>query len=73
MYFVRYPIASVPTYPTGQTGFFLASLDEAADLTEPKLKFTAEELDKYKLKYYNSEIHKSCFVLPNFAKKVLYG
>ncbi|XP_044764272.1 spermidine synthase [Coccinella septempunctata] len=70
---VRYPIASVPTYPTGQIGFFLAALDETNDLSVPKLNFTQDELDKYELKYYNSEIHRSCFVLPNFAKKVLYG
>ncbi|XP_045468202.1 spermidine synthase [Harmonia axyridis] len=70
---VRYPIVSVPTYPTGQIGFFLAGIDENINLTEPKFLFTEVELQKYELKYYNSEIHKACFILPNFAKKVLYG
>ncbi|KAL3270792.1 hypothetical protein HHI36_021315 [Cryptolaemus montrouzieri] len=70
---VRYPVASVPTYPTGQIGFFMAALNENADLVTPKLKLSNEDLDRYNLKYYNSDIHAACFVLPNFAKKILYG
>ncbi|KAK9886503.1 hypothetical protein WA026_016784 [Henosepilachna vigintioctopunctata] len=70
---VRYSIACVPTYPTGQNGFFVGALDGNSDLTTPKFKFTDADLEKYELKYYNTQIHSASFVLPNFARKALYG
>ena len=37
---------------------------------EPLRIFSAEEKEKLGLKYYNEEVHRSAFVLPEFAKKV---
>ncbi|RZC35079.1 Spermine synth and/or Methyltransf 26 domain containing protein [Asbolus verrucosus] len=67
---VKYAVASVPTYPSGQIGFVVASLDER-DLTVPKHRFGEKELGEMELRYYNSEIHSASFVLPNFVRKVL--
>lgn len=55
----------VPTYPTGQLCFLLASIDGSNDVSVPKHFLSDAQMN---LKYYNSEIHKSAFVLPNFAK-----
>ena len=33
--------------------------------------FTEDEVEQMGLKYYNAEVHKSAFVLPQFAKKVI--
>lgn len=68
---VEYAVTSVPTYPTGQIGFVLGSLDETNRLREPKKVFSEEELEGMNLRYYNEEVHKAAFVLPNFVKKVL--
>lgn len=68
---VKYANGSVPTYPNGQIGYLVASLDSELDLTKPSLKFSSEELDSMQLKYYTSEVHSAAFALPHFAKKVL--
>ena len=41
-----------------------------ANFQEPVRKFSSEEMIKLKLQYYNADIHRSAFVLPQFAKKV---
>jgi len=68
---VRYAFAYVPSYPGGQIGFLLCSKDEATVFEEPLKTFTEEELDEMKLRYYSAEMHRSAFVLPRFAKKIL--
>lgn len=68
---VRYALASVPTYPCGQIGFVVASLNAGAKLDEPVRKFSEAELKSMSLKYYNYEIHKASFTLPNFVKEKL--
>lgn len=35
-----------------------------------EVKVEEEKLNKMDLKYYNSEIHKACFVLPNFVSRL---
>ena len=37
----------------------------------PVTLFTDDELEKMELRYYNAEIHKTAFTLPQFAKKVI--
>ncbi|XP_063985733.1 spermidine synthase [Diachasmimorpha longicaudata] len=66
-----YGIAAVPTYPTGQIGFVLGSLDPTTNFREPIKIFTEEELDKMKMKYYNDKIHRGAFTLPRFVEKAL--
>jgi spermidine synthase len=61
----------VPSYPCGSIGFVIASLDEKIDLAEPHHKFTTEEIDELKFRYYTSDVHKAAFVLPRFAEKAL--
>ena len=46
------------------------SLFQETNFREPVHKFSDEDVEKLGLEYYNSEIHKACFVLPQFAKKV---
>lgn len=68
---VKYAVASVPTYPCGQIGFVVASLDAGAKLEEPVRRFSTVELKRMQLRYYNDDVHKAAFVLPNFAKEKL--
>jgi spermidine synthase len=59
----------VPTYPFGYWSFTFASKADG-----PFVHFTderAEEISK-ETRYYNGEIHRAAFVLPNFLKKQLH-
>lgn len=67
---VEYAYASVPTYPSGQIGFLVASKDPERNLREPLRKWSREEEDKL-CRYYNQDIHRASFILPNFARKTL--
>lgn len=44
--------------------------DANRNVKEPVRSWSASE-EEQKCKYYNAEIHKASFVLPNFAKKAL--
>ena len=54
------------TYPAGPWSFLLAS-----KTLDPIKNFKTERVHKSKIKfrYYNPEIHKSCFIQPEFAKQ----
>lgn len=65
--------SAVPTYPTGQIGFVLGSLNVETNFKEPLRIFTEEELNLMSLRYYSPEIHRAAFVLPRFADKALYS
>ena len=67
---VTYASTLVASYPSGQIGFLIASKDKNVDFKIPKTVFTPEDAEKYKLKYYSSEMHACAFVLPSFVKKV---
>lgn len=62
---VKYAYTTIPTYPSGQIGFMVCCKDSSADVTKPNYI-----LDSLDLKYYNQEIHKASFVLPQFAKEL---
>jgi spermidine synthase len=64
-------VAAVPTYPCGQIGFVIGSLDANANLAEPVNTFTLEEIDQMNLRYYTSNVHRAAFTLPRFAAKAL--
>lgn len=68
---VKYALASVPTYPCGQIGFVVGSLDAGVKLEEPVRIFNGDELKRMNLRYYNDEVHRASFVLPNFVKDKL--
>jgi spermidine synthase len=61
---VDYAFTTIPTYPSGQIGFCLASKDADRDLKNPLRKVPGT-------KYYNEEVHRAAFALPEFAKQVL--
>lgn len=63
-----YAYASVPTYPSGQIGFVIGSLDKETQFDTPVHVFTREDEKAMNLRYYNSDIHKAAFVLPTFVK-----
>lgn len=67
-----YAVAAVPSYPCGQIGFVIGSMEEGARLSEPKLRFNAEEIDGMQLRYYTSAAHTAAFTLPRFAEKELF-
>jgi len=61
---VEYGFVTIPTYPCGQIGFLLLSTGDSC-------KVPKRTMDVTNLKYYNSDIHSACFVLPQFARKAL--
>lgn len=63
-----YAYASVPTYPSGQIGFVIGSLDRDTHFETPVHVFTREDEKAMNLRYYNTDIHKAAFVLPTFVK-----
>lgn len=66
-----YAYASVPTYPSGQIGFVIGSLDEGVKFDVPQIILSSEDEKNMNLRYYNSDIHKAAFVLPTFVKNRL--
>ncbi|KAI9208866.1 Spermidine/spermine synthase [Polychytrium aggregatum] len=67
---VEYAWCSIPTYPSGQIGFVLCCNEAGRDLKAPVRKFSPE-FESTHLRYYNSDVHRAAFVLPNFAKIAL--
>lgn len=67
-----YAFTSVPTYPSGQIGFVIGSLDPNIKLDVPHQLFTKDDEIKMNLRYYNSDVHKAAFVLPTFVKYSIY-
>ncbi|RHZ47145.1 hypothetical protein Glove_590g48 [Diversispora epigaea] len=63
---VEYAYTTIPTYPSGQIGFILCSNNPSYNLKKPLRKWTEEEETKL-LKYYNSKIHETAFILPQFT------
>lgn len=60
--------AHIPTYPSGHWLFGFASkkFDPIADLDEARWNGLG-----LKTKYYNTDLHKGCFALPNYVKELL--
>jgi spermidine synthase len=48
----------------------VCSKDPNANLREPVRSWSVEEEEKL-CKYYNKDIHRAAFILPNFARKAL--
>lgn len=63
-----YATTSVPTYPCGQIGFVIGSLDESIKFDQPITTFTDQEIKNMNLRYYNIDIHKAAFALPTYVK-----
>nr|XP_054768562.1 spermidine synthase-like [Lytechinus pictus] len=67
----RLCLPNVPTYPSGQIGFTLCSTNPDTNFREPLKKLSREQIKKMGLRYYNSDVHKAAFVLPQFAREAL--
>jgi len=67
---VEYAYTTIPTYPSGQIGFIIAT-KERGECSSPA-RTPSEETQKA-LRYYTPELHKASFVLPAFAKRAIFG
>ncbi|KAF0728415.1 hypothetical protein Ae201684P_007915 [Aphanomyces euteiches] len=65
---VQYAYTTIPSYPSGQIGFVLCSLDDSTDAVN-KPKRVVEVSVAEGLQYYSSKLHEAAFVLPAFAEK----
>ncbi len=59
-----YAFTTIPTYPCGQIGFVVCSLEPERNVREAVRKVPD-------CKYYNDRVHKAAFVLPEFARRVI--
>jgi len=66
---VSYAYTSIPTYPSGQIGFIIASKGPC----DFKPKRAPSEEVQAALKYYTPEMHSAAFALPAFAKRAILG
>ncbi|KAG7339060.1 spermidine synthase [Nitzschia inconspicua] len=67
---VEYAYTTLPTYPSGQIGFILATKGRTTcKVPERKPDETIQE----ELKYYTPELHQAAFVLPAFCQRAIYG
>eukprot|EP01039_Chlorochromonas_danica_P003148 gene3148-3447_t len=64
---VQYAYTMIPTYPSGQIGFMVATLDSNVDVS----KASRPVPEGMKTSYYTSDIHSAAFVLPKFAAEKL--
>lgn len=60
----EYAYTTIPTYPSGQIGFMVCAKAPGGDLKTPLRQVNGT-------KYYNAAIHRSAFVLPEFARAYL--
>ncbi|HYW34931.1 MAG TPA: polyamine aminopropyltransferase [Balneolaceae bacterium] len=65
-------LAYIPLYPAGMWSFILGSKG-ACPLDKASLKRVENGLQQFGslLKYYNADVHKSCFALPNFVSDII--
>jgi len=67
---VEYAYTTIPTYPSGQIGFIIATKGRST-CRKPERK--PDDKVQESLKYYTPELHESSFVLPAFAKRAIFG
>ncbi|KAJ1908887.1 putrescine aminopropyltransferase [Tieghemiomyces parasiticus] len=67
---VGYAYTTIPSYPSGQIGFIICSKAADRDLAEPLRQWSVEE-EADLCRYYNAQIHRAAFVLPQFAKSAV--
>jgi len=66
---VGYAYTTIPTYPSGQIGFIIATKERGA--CNVPARTPSEETQK-QLRYYTPELHTASFVLPAFAKRAIF-
>ncbi|CAE6344598.1 unnamed protein product [Rhizoctonia solani] len=60
----EYAFTTIPTYPSGQIGFMLGSKEPGRDLRVPVRQLEG-------CRYWNQDVHRAAFVLPEFARSML--
>ena len=70
--FVYCFLAYIPSYPTGMWSFSFCTkspkLHPGRSINKDRLNLL---VNNFRLKYYNQEVHKSAFALPNYVKELL--
>jgi spermidine synthase len=64
---VRYGYTTIPTYPSGQIGFIVASNDATSDPSSPAREIPSD----LQCQYYSKNIHKAAFILPGKVLKYI--
>ena len=59
-----YAFTTIPTYPSGQIGFVVCSLEPTRNVREPVHQVPD-------CRYYNADVHRAAFVVPEFARRVI--
>jgi len=67
---VEYAYTTIPTYPSGQIGFIIATKGRGSCRTAAR---TPSEETQKGLRYYTAELHGAAFCLPAFAKRQIEG
>ena len=67
---VEYAYTTIPTYPSGQIGFIIATKGRGG--CKKPARQPTEDVQK-SLRYYTAELHEASFVLPAFAKRAILG
>jgi spermidine synthase len=72
---VEYAYTTIPTYPSGQIGFIIATKsDDTTTYTTCRLpRRVPDPTLQSTMKYYTSDIHTAAFALPAFAHRTIYG
>lgn len=70
---VEYAYCTIPSYPSGQIGFVIATKAGGGVGGCRKPVRRPEESVRKELRYYTSEIHEAAFVLPAFARRSIFG
>lgn len=66
---VSYGYVTIPTYTSGQLGLMVCCKDPKVNLKVPSRSFSIKE-ESTLFKYYNSEIHRACYVMPTWAEGI---
>lgn len=67
---VEYAYTTIPTYPSGQIGFIVATKGVTGGCKKPAR--SPDEATQKELRYYTTDIHQASFVLPAFAKRAIF-
>jgi len=68
---VAYAFTTIPTYPSGQIGFVLCAKSSTTRFEAP-LRSPSATMQSA-LQYYNPDVHRAAFVLPEFARRAILG
>uniref|UniRef100_A0A8R1DIX7 PABS domain-containing protein n=1 Tax=Caenorhabditis japonica TaxID=281687 RepID=A0A8R1DIX7_CAEJA len=68
---VAYAQSIVSTYPSGSMGYLICAKNENRDVATPARELSEEQVKALNLRFYNSQVHRAAFVLPQFVKNAL--